>query len=365
MTGASTRLTAAVEAYFADLGRIRASGGATGERSSYGPLANLLNAVGATLKPKVFCVGRAGRSGRGPSGLRPVHGEAGAAGPPARGTDAGARGGGGEGGGRRRLLQRRRFCRGRYFCRSRRLLRGRRLLRDWCFPETWRLRRSRRLLRTRRFLRGRCVAHGSRRAGEPVLEPLPAGAGDEHARLRAGGRGRGGPCFEARNLPAGGQCGGLPPQVGEAARLRPRGRGRLGRVPVPGALASGGTGRAEGRGVAARLLCPGRSCAGGGGGRRAVARSGAQGAGRGARGALRGREGCALLPFDPGADAVLRGLLRLGAVGACRCGGECRWRRVIALRWRVIALRWRVIALRWRVIALRWRVIALRRRAIA
>ena len=57
MTGANLRLTAAVEAYFADLGRIHASGGATGERSSYGPLANLLNAVGAMLKPKVFCVG--------------------------------------------------------------------------------------------------------------------------------------------------------------------------------------------------------------------------------------------------------------------------------------------------------------------
>ena len=57
MTGANTKLTAAVEAYFADLGRVRASGGATGERSSYGPLANLLNAVGSTLKPKVFCVG--------------------------------------------------------------------------------------------------------------------------------------------------------------------------------------------------------------------------------------------------------------------------------------------------------------------
>ena len=51
------KLTAAVETYFADLGRVRASGGATDERSSYGPLANLLNAVGATLKPKVFCVG--------------------------------------------------------------------------------------------------------------------------------------------------------------------------------------------------------------------------------------------------------------------------------------------------------------------
>ena len=36
-------LTAAVEAYFSDLRRVRASGGATGERSNYGPLANLLN----------------------------------------------------------------------------------------------------------------------------------------------------------------------------------------------------------------------------------------------------------------------------------------------------------------------------------
>ena len=50
------KLTAAVEAYFADLRRLRASGGATGERSSYPPLANLLNAVGGSLKPKVFCV---------------------------------------------------------------------------------------------------------------------------------------------------------------------------------------------------------------------------------------------------------------------------------------------------------------------
>ena len=65
MTGASTRLTAAVEAYFVDLGRIHASGGATGERSSYAPLANLLNAVGATLKPKVFCVGELADQGAG------------------------------------------------------------------------------------------------------------------------------------------------------------------------------------------------------------------------------------------------------------------------------------------------------------
>ena len=65
MTGTNTKLTAAVETYFADLGRIRASGGATGERSIYGPLANLLNAVGATLKPKVFCVGELADQGAG------------------------------------------------------------------------------------------------------------------------------------------------------------------------------------------------------------------------------------------------------------------------------------------------------------
>ena len=56
MTKTTTQLTAAVETYFADLRRMRASGGATGERSSYGPLASLLNAVGGALKPKVFCV---------------------------------------------------------------------------------------------------------------------------------------------------------------------------------------------------------------------------------------------------------------------------------------------------------------------
>ena len=55
----------AVEAYFADLGRVRASGGATGERSFYAPLANLLNAVGAALRPKVFCVGELADQGAG------------------------------------------------------------------------------------------------------------------------------------------------------------------------------------------------------------------------------------------------------------------------------------------------------------
>ena len=65
MTRPTKGLAAAVEAYFADLRRVRASGGATGERSIYGPLANLLNAVGATLKPKVFCVGELADQGAG------------------------------------------------------------------------------------------------------------------------------------------------------------------------------------------------------------------------------------------------------------------------------------------------------------
>ena len=49
-------LTRAAEAYFAALRQVRSSGGATPERSTYVPLANLLDAVGATCKPKVFCV---------------------------------------------------------------------------------------------------------------------------------------------------------------------------------------------------------------------------------------------------------------------------------------------------------------------
>ena len=52
----SGKLQQAVEAYFVDLRMVRASGGATDERSFYVPLANLLNAVGSALRPKVFCV---------------------------------------------------------------------------------------------------------------------------------------------------------------------------------------------------------------------------------------------------------------------------------------------------------------------
>ena len=65
MTATNTKLTAAVETYFADLGRVHGSGGATGERSSYGPLTSLLDTVGRTLKPRVFCVGELADQGAG------------------------------------------------------------------------------------------------------------------------------------------------------------------------------------------------------------------------------------------------------------------------------------------------------------
>ena len=58
--------TAAVEAYLSELRSIRASGGATGELSYYSPLTNLLNAIGSTLKPKIFCFGGACQPRRGP-----------------------------------------------------------------------------------------------------------------------------------------------------------------------------------------------------------------------------------------------------------------------------------------------------------
>ena len=61
----TTKLTSAVEEYLTDLRRIKASGGATSERSYYPPLTNLLNAIGGILKPKVFCVGELAEQGAG------------------------------------------------------------------------------------------------------------------------------------------------------------------------------------------------------------------------------------------------------------------------------------------------------------
>ena len=55
----------AVGAYFTDLRLVRGSGGVTDERSLYVPLANLPNAVGGLLRPKVFCVQDLANQGAG------------------------------------------------------------------------------------------------------------------------------------------------------------------------------------------------------------------------------------------------------------------------------------------------------------
>ena len=65
MPQSTPKLAAAVEAYFDHLRLIRESGGATAERSYYPPLINLLNAVGGTLRPRVFCIGELAQQGAG------------------------------------------------------------------------------------------------------------------------------------------------------------------------------------------------------------------------------------------------------------------------------------------------------------
>ena len=65
MPTTTAKLTTAVEEYFSDLRLVRASGGATGERSYYPALTNLLNAVGDALKPRVYCVSELADQGAG------------------------------------------------------------------------------------------------------------------------------------------------------------------------------------------------------------------------------------------------------------------------------------------------------------
>ena len=59
------KLTVAVEEYLAELRRIRATGGGTGELSYYPPLNNLLNAVGGSLRPRVHCISQLAQQGAG------------------------------------------------------------------------------------------------------------------------------------------------------------------------------------------------------------------------------------------------------------------------------------------------------------
>ncbi len=65
MAGTKSQLESAAAAFFAELRRVGASGGAAGEESRYPALANLLNAVGAALRPKVFCVSELADQGAG------------------------------------------------------------------------------------------------------------------------------------------------------------------------------------------------------------------------------------------------------------------------------------------------------------
>ena len=263
MVAINDRLTAAVEAYFADLARVRASGGATGERSSYGPLANLLNAVGAALRPKVFCVGELADQGAGHPdfGLyaakqvqrgRPREGQI-----PERGVvevkaaddDAWLTAEGDQV--------------SRYWGRYRLVL----------------------VTNTRDF-----VLVGEDAAGRPArLESFRLADGAEDFR---------------RKLEK-------PRAFARAGRRRSR------RISCPRPVASGRAGGAEGPCMAAGLLCARRAGAGRGGGRCAGACDGAHRAGRRFGRSLRGCDKRrALLPFDAGADAVLRRFLRVGPVGA-------------------------------------------------
>ena len=65
LMASNNRLTAAVEAYFKELGRVRATGGGTGELSYYPALDALLLAIGGSLKPKVYPVNNLANRGAG------------------------------------------------------------------------------------------------------------------------------------------------------------------------------------------------------------------------------------------------------------------------------------------------------------
>ena len=63
MPQSNRTLIPAVKAYFEDIRKIKTSGAGTAETSYYTPLNNLLNAVGGTLKPKVFSIQQLAQQG--------------------------------------------------------------------------------------------------------------------------------------------------------------------------------------------------------------------------------------------------------------------------------------------------------------
>ena len=58
-------MTSSLERYLEELTATRASGAATKETSGYGALANLFNALGHTLKPRVRCFFNLSKTGAG------------------------------------------------------------------------------------------------------------------------------------------------------------------------------------------------------------------------------------------------------------------------------------------------------------
>ena len=259
MAAPNKNLTTAAEAYFADLHRVRASGGATGERSYYPALANLIGAVGRTLKPKVFCVLEGADQGAGHPDYalytakqvqkgRPREGQV-----PERGVVEV------KGVGEDAWLTAESDQVSRYWDRYRLVLVTN--LRDF-------------------------VLVGADGSGSPAkLETfrLAEDADDFWSKVER-------PRAFAR-------------ESGCGAR----------RIPCPGPLAPGRPDRAERPGLAARFVRPRRTVPAGGGGQPGIARGAAVGAGGDARDPLRGRARGALLPFDADPDAVLRAVWHCGA----------------------------------------------------
>jgi hypothetical protein len=58
-----------LETYLEELSALRASGAVVEETSGYSALANLLNAVGQTLRPKVRCLIQLKNSGAGKTAM--------------------------------------------------------------------------------------------------------------------------------------------------------------------------------------------------------------------------------------------------------------------------------------------------------
>ena len=82
--------------------------------------------------------------------------------------------------------------------------------------------------------------------------------------------------------------------------------------------------------MAARVLCPRRARACRAGRRCTVAQGGALALEEALGVHFEGGKGCSLLPFDPGANALLRRLFCLGAVGAADAGGgKFNWHEAV------------------------------------